>query len=157
MRCMGEQTEVTIRIDAAPEDVYNLVSDLPRMGEWSPECYRCQWLGDMQVAVPGAKFKGYNRRGFRRWTTHGTIVTAEPGKQVSFDVNSVFDLPVSRWAYRITPEAEGGCTVTEVWEDRRGGLMKVLGNLASGVADRKVHNAAGMQATLERIKAEAER
>ena len=147
--------EVSVNVKATPETVYHLVSDLPRMGEWSPECYRCQWTGDVQVATSGAKFKGWNRRGFRRWTTHGTIVAAEPGKELSFEVNSVFDLPVSRWTYRITPEAEG-CTVTEVWEDRRGGLMKVLGNLASGVADRKAHNAAGMKATLERIKAEAE-
>jgi uncharacterized protein YndB with AHSA1/START domain len=153
---MGDQTDVSIRVAASPEDVYALVSDLPRMGEWSPECRRCEWTGDAQVATPGARFKGYNRRGFRRWTTKGTVVTAEPGKELSFDIRSVFDLPVARWTYRITPEAEGGCTVTEVWEDRRGGLMKVLGQLATGVSDRKEHNTAGMRATLDRIKADAE-
>jgi polyketide cyclase/dehydrase/lipid transport protein len=156
MTGMGDQIDASIRVAAEPEAVYHLVSDLPRMGEWSPECYRCQWLGDMQVAVPGAKFKGYNRRGMRRWTTHGTIATAEAGKELSFDVHSVLDLPVARWTYRITPEAEGGCTLTEVWEDRRGGVMKVLGNLASGVSDRREHNAAGMKVTLQRIKTEAE-
>lgn len=154
---MGEQTDVSVRIAASPEAVYHLVSDLPRMGEWSPECYRCQWTGDMQVATAGARFKGWNKRGFRRWTTHGTIVAAEPGTELSFDVHSVGNLPVSRWTYRITPEAEGGCTVTEVWEDRRNGVMKVLGQLATGVSDRKEHNKAGMRATLERVKAEAEK
>lgn len=156
MAGVADQTDVSIRVDASPEDVYRLVADLPRMGEWSPECYRCQWQGDMQVARPGARFKGFNKRGFRRWTTKGTVVTAEPGKELSFDIRSVGNLPVARWTYRITPESEGGCTVTEVWEDRRGGLMKVLGQVATGVSDRKEHNKAGMQATLQRIKAEAE-
>lgn len=154
---MGEQVEVSVHVDAAPEQVWELVSDLPRMGEWSPECYRCTWLDGAGTARPGARFKGHNRRGVRRWTTTGTVVTAEPGRELSFDVHSVFDLPVSRWTYRITPGPDGGCHVTEAWEDRRGGLMKVLGNIASGVSDRAEHNGEGMRRTLERIKEAAER
>jgi hypothetical protein len=46
--------------------------------------------------------------------------------------------------------------VTESTEDRRGALIKVLGLLATGVSDRKTHNTAGMEATLARIKQEAE-
>ena len=30
-------------IDTTPERVYDLVSDMPRMGEWSPECQRVEW------------------------------------------------------------------------------------------------------------------
>nr|MDQ3758010.1 SRPBCC family protein [Actinomycetota bacterium] len=153
---MRDPVSVTMHVKATPERVYALVSDLPRMGEWSPECYRCRWMGDVQQARPGARFKGWNRIGIRRWTTKGTIVTAEPPKEVSFDIHSVFDLPVARWTYRITPDGNGGCDVTEAWADRRGGVMKLLGNVASGVTDRAAHNTDGMQKTLQRIKETAE-
>lgn len=154
---MGETAEVSIDVQAPPEAVYALVSDLPRMGEWSPECVRCDWQGGATAAAPGARFKGHNRRGPRRWSTTGTIVSAEPGRELSFDVHSVLNLPVSRWTYRISPDGNGGSTLTERWDDRRGGLIKFLGAVASGVTDRAGHNTDGMRQTLERIKAAAER
>ena len=156
MTAMGESSEVSIDVDAAPEAVYTLVADLPRMGEWSPECKRCDWLGGATAATPGAKFKGRNQRGPRRWSTTGTVVAAKPGEELSFDITSVFGLPVARWTYRISADGKGGSTVVERWDDRRGGLMKLLGRLATGVEDRKEHNTDGMRATLERIKATAE-
>ncbi|MBW3668030.1 MAG: SRPBCC family protein [Actinobacteria bacterium] len=154
---MGDSTEVTVRVAAPPDVVYALIADLPRMGEWSPECYRCRWVGGASEATEGACFKGYNKRGVRRWTTKGTVVTARRGESLAFEVHSVFNLPVARWSYRIEPDSEGGAVLTEEWEERRGGLLKVLGSLVSGVTDRSTHNQAGMQATLERIKAAAER
>lgn len=33
----------SIRINAAPETVYALVSDVTRTGEWSPVCKECWW------------------------------------------------------------------------------------------------------------------
>lgn len=154
---MSESTaEVSTTIDAPPEAVYRLVSDLPRMGEWSPECVRCEWLDGAKEAAPGAQFKGYNRRGVRRWSTKNEVVVAEPGREIAWDTKSVFNLPAARWRYRIEPAPGGGSKVTESTEDRRGGLIKILGLLATGVSDRKAHNTEGMKATLERIKAEAE-
>ena len=38
-------TSVSERVSAAPEAVWALVADVPRMGEWSPECVRCEWVG----------------------------------------------------------------------------------------------------------------
>lgn len=154
---MGDSTEVTVRVAAPPDVVYALIADLPRMGEWSPECYRCRWVDGASEATEGARFKGYNKRGVRRWTTKGTVVTARRGESLAFEVHSVFNLPVSRWSYRIEPDGEGGAVVTERWDDRRGALIRVAGGLASGVTDRATHNEAGMRATLDRIKAEAER
>ena len=148
-------TSVSERVGAAPEAVWALVSDIPRMGEWSPECVRCEWVGGATGAVAGAKFKGHNRLGWRRWTTTGTVVTAEPGRELAFDVTSVAGLPVARWTYRIEPDGDG-CVVTESTEDRRGAVMKVLGQLATGVSDRADHNAENMRKTLARIKAAAE-
>lgn len=150
-----EPIEVSIQVNAPPARVYDLVADLPSMGKWSPECVRCDWLGGATGAAPGAKFKGRNRIGWRRWSTKGTVVAAEPGSRLAFEITSVFGLPVARWGYRI--EADGaGSRVTETFEDRRGKTIKVLGTLVSGVGDRDDHNRQGMEATLERVKAAAE-
>ncbi|HEX7166412.1 MAG TPA: hypothetical protein VF230_05455, partial [Acidimicrobiales bacterium] len=78
----------------------------------------------------------------------------EPGREFTFDVSSVFGLPVARWSYRFEPTLDGAATVvTESWQDRRGAVIKVLGSVASGVSERGDHNRAGMEETLARIKA----
>ena len=72
---------------AAPADmVYDLVADLPRMGEWSPECERVTWRGGATSAARGAQFVGYNRVGLARWMTQGEVVTAEPGRHLAFEI-----------------------------------------------------------------------
>ena len=152
---MEPLAQASIDIDAPPEKVYALVADLPAMGKWSPECVRCDWRGGVTEARPGAKFKGRNRIGWRRWSTNGTVVAAEPGKELAFDVAS-FGLPVARWRYRIEPRREGASRLTESMEDRRGTIINVLGRLATGVADRGEHNQSGIEATLQKIKAAAE-
>ena len=157
LRDMPPATSVSIHVDAPPEAVYALVSDLPRMGEWSPECERCEWLDGATAASQGARFRGHNRRGWRRWSTKGEVVVAEPGREMAWDVRSVFNLPVARWRYVMQPLSEGGTEVTESTEDKRGIVMHILGRLATGVGDRASHNEAGMRATLQRIKSEAER
>jgi uncharacterized protein YndB with AHSA1/START domain len=146
-----DTVSVSMTIAAPPDEVYGLVSDVTRMGEWSPECVRCKWLdGDRK------KFRGYNRKGFVRWSTNATVVRAEPGKEFTFDVHAVAGIPVARWSYRFTPAVAGGTVVTESWEDHRAGPFKTLTGLAIGVSDRAEHNRKGMEQTLERIKAAAE-
>ena len=152
-----KQVSVTVDVAASPEVVWSLVSDLSRMGEWSPECTGVQW----KSAVPGtsgpsvgAVFKGSNKIGIRRWSTKGTIVAAEPKRRIAWDV-AALGLPVARWSYTIDP-SETGSRVTETWEDKRGALINAVGPLTTGVKDRVAHNEAGMRATLERLKAAAE-
>ncbi len=149
---------VTTGIDAPAARVYALVADLTRMSEFSPETDDVVWTDGATGAAPGARFTGRNRRGWRRWSTHGTVVTAEPGVELTFDIHSVANLPVARWSYTIEPGADGtACRVTETWEDRRGVVIKVLGGLGTGVWDRSGHNRAGMTETLARLKRAAER
>jgi uncharacterized protein YndB with AHSA1/START domain len=151
--------EVSIDIDATPEAVYALVADLPSMGRWSPECYRCDWLGGATAAAPGVQFAGRNRIGGRRWSTKGTVVVADPGRELSFDVHSVAGLPVSRWTYRLTPRSGGGVTLTESTEDRRGLVMRAMGKLlllGTPGADRTRRNEDTMAVTVQRLKDEAE-
>jgi hypothetical protein len=150
-----ERTEVTMHVSAPAERVYSLVADLPRMGEWSPETARVTWLDGATQAVPGARFAGHNRIGVRRWSTKGVVVSAAPGRELTFDISSLFGLPVARWSYQIEPDGDG-CRVTEWTEERRGRLILWAGILATGVRDRAEHNKENIRKTLERLKAAAE-
>lgn len=151
---MADPVSVTTHINASPAVVYDLVSDLPRMGELSPENTGGKWLGSATGPAVGARFKGTNRNGARRWSTTCTVTEATPGKTFAFDVKAG-PFAVARWTYRITPSG-AGCDVTETFDDHRSGWMHTVGALASGVKDRTTHNTAGMEATLERLKAAAE-
>ena len=58
----GQRREVS-RVIAAPADVlYAMVSDLSRMGEWSPENVGGRWRRGSGPTV-GGRFKGRNKRG----------------------------------------------------------------------------------------------
>jgi Polyketide cyclase / dehydrase and lipid transport len=143
----------SIEVAAEPEAVYALVSDLPRMGSWSPECTGITWRGDVRVPVVGARFVGHNRRGRVRWATFGEVVAAEPGRVFAFEV-TLGPARVARWEYLF--DATGtGCTVTERWTDRRAAPVRMLLDRAMGSRERA--NIRGMRATLEALKVEAER
>jgi uncharacterized protein YndB with AHSA1/START domain len=151
-------TAASVEIAAPADEVWALVSDLTRMGEWSPETTKVEWTGGSTGPSVGATFKGTNRLGARRWSTNGRIVTAEPARELAWDVTAIGGIKVARWRYVIEPTGDRSCRLTESFEDQRqGGLIKVLGNLASGVKDRGEHNAKGMQQTLDRIKSAAEK
>jgi hypothetical protein len=76
--------EVGIYIQASPEAVYALVSDVTRMGDWSPEPYRCQWIDGASGPAVGARFKARNRRGRLRWINKPEVIVADPGLEFSF-------------------------------------------------------------------------
>ena len=149
-------TSVTAHIAAPPEAVYDLVADLPRMGEWSPECTSVAWRGGATAAAPGVRFRGRNRNGVRRWSTTCTVVAAERGKELAWDVKAPGGFPVARWRYTFAPSPDGGCEVTESTEDRRGWFMKTFAGAATGVSDREARNRQSMAATLAALKQAAE-
>ncbi|MGZ4737756.1 MAG: SRPBCC family protein [Ilumatobacteraceae bacterium] len=151
---MNEQVTVTREIGAPAERVCALVCDVTRMGEWSPENVGGVWLGGATGAAPGARFRGTNRIGKRKWKTVATVIDADAGRRFSFRVSTA-GLKVAEWSYSFEP-TERGCRVTESWTDQRAGWFKPIARLATGVGDRATHNRAGMEQTLERLAAVAE-
>ena len=148
--------EVSVHVETSADAVYALVSDLTRMGQWSPECTGCTWRGGATGPTVGAAFKGRNRKGIARWSTNGEVVEATAGRAFAFDVTSLGQA-VARWGYRIEPDADGaGCTLTETWDDHRRGIFKTVTGMALQVPDRARHNTLGMEATLAKMKAAAE-
>jgi uncharacterized protein YndB with AHSA1/START domain len=152
---MAEQVSVTKDIAAPAEAVWAMVSDVTRMGEWSPENEGGEWLRGATGPQPGATFRGTNRNGKKQWKTVATVVDAEPGRVFAFRVKAAGGLKVAEWRYAFEPTATG-CRVTETWIDQRGVVVKTLGKPVSGVGDRAAHNRAGMEQTLARLAAAAE-
>lgn len=149
-----KEIAVDRRIEADPAVVYDLISDVTRMGQWSPETVSCRWLGGAGTAVVGARFKGSNRHGWHRWSTTCTVTAADRGRRFGFEVG-LMGRVIAKWEYEI--EAQGnGCLVTERWTDGRPVWMEKLSPLASGVGDRAEHNRQTMNETLTRLKQAAE-
>jgi len=151
---MSKRIEVSRDFAAPPELVYAAISDVTRMGEWSEECYACEWHEDFDGPVVGATFDGHNRHGDHQWTTEGRVLEADPGRAFAFEC-SQYDFHFSTWGYCIEP-TKSGCRVTEWNEDLRPESALEYSKQLSGVDDRAERNRHTMSGTLERLAAAVE-
>ncbi|HYZ93007.1 MAG TPA: SRPBCC family protein [Actinomycetota bacterium] len=153
MRMTGE---AELRIEASPQDVYDLVTDVTRTGEWSPECRRCKWLNGATHAREGARFRGYNRSGIVRWSRLVEVVAADSGREFAFrTLPDLLNKDSTTWRYKLEP-SERGTIVRQSYEIHRLPAFPVnliMRTLLRHHADLRPH----MRQTLERIKAIAER
>ena len=113
MTVHGMHREVSIEINASPEAIYDLVSDLPRMGEWSPENIGGEWQDGGSGKV-GDRYVGHNQAGDRSWSVPVMVTAADRGRHFEF-VTRPDEGPCVRWTYRLEP-IEAGTRVTEVWD-----------------------------------------
>jgi uncharacterized protein YndB with AHSA1/START domain len=148
---MTKRLEVSREIAAPAAPVYAAISDVTRMGEWSEECYACEWHDGFDGPVVGATFEGHNRHGKHEWTTQGKVIQADPGRAFVFEC-SMMDYHYSTWGYHIEP-TKSGCRVTEWNEDLRPDSAMELSKKISGVEDRTERNRGTMSSTLERLAA----
>jgi uncharacterized protein YndB with AHSA1/START domain len=146
--------EISRDIEATPDEVYAAISDVTRMGEWSEECFACQWHEGYDGPKVGATFDGHNRQGANEWTTQGKVVEAEPGRAFAFEC-SMYDFHFSTWGYGIEPRGKGS-RVTEWSEDLRPESAMEMSRQISGVDDRTERNRQTMSTTLERLAASLE-
>jgi len=152
---MTPDLEVSRTIAVPAEEVFAALTDITRMGEWSPETVKAEWSDGVATAAVGATFTGHNRNGDKEWTTEAEIVELVPNERFFFDC-TVRGFVFSKWGYAIEP-TDGGCIVTEYAQDLRPESALERSAQISGVADRLSHNRAGMEATLERLASALER
>jgi len=145
-----------VHIDAPPDRVYDLVSDVTKMGDWSPECHRCHWVGGATGPEVGARFRAWNRRSLLRWSNKPTVVAANRGHEFAFSRRSPGAGEVV-WRYRLRPDG-GGTRLTESYEAVRRASPAViwLTLRLMRISDREADLRQAMASTLGRIKARAE-
>jgi hypothetical protein len=144
----------SVVVDLDADRLYALVSDITRMGEWSPQCRSC-WWDEGDGPTVGASFTGRNDDGKRTWETRSRVVAAEPGREFAWVVNAGW----VRWGFTFTPE-EGGTRLTESWAFQPAGIegfRKRYGDRADEqIAIRTQAAKEGIPVTLAAIKRTAE-
>lgn len=106
-----DHDEVTMWVDAPPERVYALVSDVTRTPELSPEILSCTWLDGATGAAVGARFRARNSAGRLTWHNKPVVVAAEHATRFAFARTEPFGGTVE-WRYRLEPRDGGGGSVT---------------------------------------------
>ena len=109
----GLHREVSIEIQASPEAVDDLVDDLPRMGERSPENIGGEWQDGGRGKV-GDRSIGHNRTAERAWSVPVMVTIAERGRCFAF-VTRPDEGPSVRWTSCLEPSG-AGTRVTEIWD-----------------------------------------
>lgn len=145
---------VTVYMAATPEQIWQLVSDVTKIGRYSPETFEAEWLDGATEPAVGARFRGHvkrNGKGPTYWTTC-EVVTCEPGVEFAFAVGGA-DKPLNVWGYKLVPSGDG-TDVTESFRLTPNLAMRVYWALLGWARGKTNRN--GMRATLERIKAEVE-
>jgi hypothetical protein len=147
---------VTLHMDAEPQKVWELISDITKMGEYSPEVVEAEWLDGATGPEVGARYRGHVKRNeimpVLYWTTC-EITAAVPGQVFEFAV-VMNDRRVNTWRYVFTPGPDGGTDVTESYDLGDNLFTKIWYPLGGFLRDRR--NQRDMRKTLERVKAVAE-
>ena len=145
---------VSMFMAASADQVWSRISDVTRIGQFSPETFEAEWLDGATGPAVGVRFRGHvhrNGRGPTYWSVC-TVLECEPGRVFSFAVG-VGDLQLNTWRYEIVPVDEGvhvteSFALTPSWANRI--YWAVLGR------SRGRTNVRGMRITLERIKHDVE-
>ena len=144
----------SIDIDRPPAEVFEAISDITRIGEWSPECMAARWVGGATGPGVGARFEGDNKAvigglTLKKWTTTSEVTACVPGEVFEFVAEGY-----TTWRYELKPSASG-TTVTESFSFvSPTGLQKFI---YEGVMKRSKAMVKGMGATLVKIKASLEK
>lgn len=112
----GAQVVVELRVDVAAGPLWDVITDVTRIGEFSPECKAAHWLDESAPGPrPGARFQGRNE--FPDNPNVGVVcLVTEARRPAAFgwsvlDAEGDPEAPSSRWHYELAPGAEEGTTV----------------------------------------------
>ena len=148
---------VTVHMSASPERVFALVSDVTRIGKYSPETFEAEWIDGATGPTPGARFKAINRgQKGPSWSNKPEVVAAEPGCEFAFNRKGP-GMGEVIWRYRMTASSTG-TWLEESYEVVKSPAKPVmwLTRKLTGTTDRTADLKASMNMTLSRIRAAAE-
>lgn len=143
--------EVSELLPAPPQEVYDLLTDVARLGGLGPENTRSEWESDARGA--GAVFRGWNVLGGRSYDVPCTVVTADPPRAFAYAVGDPA-LPSATWSYELV-ETVGGTRVTQRFQHGPGptflrrAVAAEPGRAADLVAERSAQVERGMRTVLQ--------
>ncbi|MGO9874679.1 MAG: SRPBCC family protein [Acidimicrobiia bacterium] len=144
----------SVLIDAPAERIYDLVADMARMGEWSPECQRVEWTDDSDGPAPNARFVGHNQGGpfgLMKWSRHGRVLRADRGREFAFATEEG-GREGTVWRYRFEPSGDRTC-VTESYTVE---WIPTWARILDVPTNRHRELIAAMRHTLQQLKTAAE-
>jgi uncharacterized protein YndB with AHSA1/START domain len=145
---------LTVTVAASPENVYALVSDVAGSPQWSKECTEVRWLGGINGPVVGARFRGHNRRRADRWSTVCEVVTADPGREFSFQT-LMAGRPATKWTFSLAVSPGGDASeLTEAVEQLREASLvrRACWRWLGGIRDREADLLDNVRRSLASIK-----
>lgn len=145
-------------IEASPEALYDVIADVTRTPELSPEIASCEWIDGATGPTVGARFRARNRAGRGpAWHNEPVVSAAERGREFAFS-RTEKGAGTILWRYRFAPEGTG-TRVTESYEVTSPvtSLGWFLIGVLYGLKDRRGDLRRGMTTTLERLAALTER
>jgi hypothetical protein len=147
---------VTRHVAASPQQLYDLVADVTRTPEWSPQVIACTWLDGATGPAVGARFAARNRLRWFTWTNRPVVDVADPGREFAFTRTEPGGGSI-RWHHRLAPEGDGTAVHHgyEVVAPVPRGLHVVL-RVVFGVRDLADDLHANMESSLARLAAVAE-
>jgi len=100
----GARVDVEMLVDKDPARMWDLITDVARIGDWSPECVAAEWL-DGSAPERGGRFEGHNVYGGGFTATVTCVVTesARPAvfEWVVLDPSELPEHPGSIWRYEL--------------------------------------------------------
>jgi uncharacterized protein YndB with AHSA1/START domain len=122
--------EVSTWIDAEPDRVWGLVSDIQLMPTFSDELQSVAWVDGAAGPRLGARFIGHNKHdALGQWSTTSHVVAFDRPHEFAWAVGDV-ETPTATWRFLLTPR-DGGTTLT-YWMQMGpapSGLSKAIGSM----------------------------
>lgn len=147
--------ERRIDIEATPARVWELISDVRRMPEWSPQVVSTRLRNGQHRCELGTQFTNLNRHGELEWTTHAEIVRFDVERELAFRIRENWVI----WCFDLVPTGDGGTALTQRRETPEGISDLSLQLTEEFMGGQEVFTQSlqeGMLQTLQRIKAAAE-
>jgi hypothetical protein len=139
-------------IDASANALYDLITDVTRTPEITPDIVSCTWLDGATGPAVGARFKAVNHAGRGpNWSNKPVVVTADDGREFAFARTEPFAGTVE-WRYIFVPEGTGTRVVESYTVTKRLTIVGwfIIGTLY-GMKDRRSDLRKSMVASLDRI------
>ncbi|MCW2806847.1 MAG: hypothetical protein JWQ93_802 [Marmoricola sp.] len=146
--------EASIDIAAPPARVWGLLSDLRNMPRWSPQCRKTFVRGG--PIRQGSKLVNINRRGLLVWPTQSMVTEFVPEQKIAFRIKENWTI----WSFTLEPTTDGGTRVVQRREAPKGisdVSVRLTKTVLGGLDEFTTELQQGMNQTLARIKADAER